>query len=146
MEIGEYKGYTIEFSTTHGEFEITGVSGFYDTYKKTTDKIDRLVKAEVKGKFPIQVIKSSFVLGNITSYNSETNEAWFTYINTNGESRRGKERPIKFSGEPNFFSTNEHNLKLLERHRELTKENQRIRNEMQELEKQLTDPICFEDL
>jgi len=139
IKIAEYKGYNIEFHEAIGEFYIDNVKGTFATYAATKTKIDRLVKSEVKGKFPIEVVTRSFGTGSITSYNSEDKQAWSTI---NG--RRGKDNMVDYAGEPRFYAANENNLQLLGQYNDLQSQLAELNKRCRELEKRLTEPITFE--
>lgn len=139
MKVADYKGYEIRFYDHTGDFDIEGISGFFQKYKDATTKIDRVIKAEVKDNFPIDVVCSSMKVGKITSYNKIEQDAWFS---PEGGSR-GKDRITGYSGKPRFYKANETNLKLCAKCKELSITISQLSNEQRKLEKELTEPITF---
>ncbi len=139
MKVAEYKGYEIEFYDGCGQFGIKDISGWFDKFKDATAKIDRVIKAEVKDNFPIDVVKSSMIIGKITSYNKIEQDVWFS----SEGGRRGKERIVSYSGKPQFYKANDNNLTLTKRYKELSEAIAKINKEMARLEKGLTEPITF---
>ena len=139
MKIAEYKGYTIEFYEPVGTFWIADINGSHETYAATKAKIDKLVKSEVKGNFPIEVVTQDFRTGSITSYNSEDKQAWAT---VNG--RRGKDKLVDYAGKPRFYAANENNMQLVGQYNDLQSQLAELNKRCRELEKRLTEPITFE--
>ena len=140
MKVAEYKGYEIEFGDWGGQFNIKGISGWFEKYKDATAKIDRVVKAEVKENFPVDVVSSSMKVGKITSYNKAEQDAWFS---PEGGSR-GKERLMGYDKKPRFYNANEANLNLVKKYKGVEKTINQLSDDQRHLEKQLTEPISFE--
>jgi len=142
MEISTYRGYKITFEDWRGEFAIENVSGNYEKYKEATAKVDRLIKAESKEGFPMNVITGSMIAGKITSINREEDAAWFT--NVKGD--REKKRLTQYNYKPNFYQVNEENLALVKRYNEIGASINRLQTEREQLPKQLTEPINFAEI
>ena len=140
MEVANYKGYKIEFVEFAGQFQVKEISGRFDKFKDATAKIDRVIKAEVKENFPIDVVSSSMKVGKITSYNKVEKEAWFSPESGS----RGRERIIDYSGNSRFYKPNENNLAFAKRYKELSDAIGKLSNEQRTLEKKLTEPIIFD--
>ena len=140
MKVAEYKGHEIEFWDGAGQFQIKGISGWFDKFKDAIAKIDRVIKAEVKDNFPIDVVSSSMKVGKITSYNKIEQDAWFS---PEGGSR-GKERIVNYSGKPQFYKANGNNLTLARRYKELSEAIGKLNKEQHGIGKGLTEPVTFE--
>jgi len=138
MIISDYKGYEIEF--IQEQFSIKGISGWFDRYKDATAKIDRVLKAEVRENFPMDVVSSSMKVGKITSYNKLQEEAWFSPENGS----RGKERIVDYRSQPRFYKANESNLSFVKKYAELSEAISKLNNEQRQLERGLTEPIIFD--
>lgn len=141
MKVAEYKGYTIEFYEPVGTFGIADINGYHETYGAAKAKIDRLVKAEVKGKFPIEVVTSELHLGTITSYNDEEKAARVT---TNG--RKVKEELIDFRNRPKYYKANEANRKLVHESDDLGNQIAELNKRQRDLTTKLTEPITAENI
>jgi len=140
MKVAEYKGYTIEFHENTGEFSITTVNGSYATYAAVKTKIDKVVKAEVKGNFPIDVVTSGFKKGTITSYNAEEKKAWVSVVSEG----RQKNSLTDYAGNPRFYKASEVNLKLADEYKTLSDQITELNKRQRNLTTQLTEPITFE--
>ena len=140
MKVADYKGYEIEFVEYQGQFQINGISGWFERYKDATTKVDRVIKAEVKTNFPIDVVSSSMRVGKITSYNKVEHDAWFSIQ----DGSRTKDEITNYSGKPRFYKANVTNLKLATKYKELSITIGQLSNEQRKLEKELTEPITFD--
>ena len=138
MELTNYKEIKIEVSST-GEFKADGISGWYDTYAKAQKEIDRVLKAETKKNFPVEVISSSMKMGKITSLNTYTDECWFSRVN----GVRSKERTHDYSGRPRFFAINKNNTDIIIRYNEIERAIKQLSDEKRGLENRLTEPMTF---
>ena len=140
MKVADYKGYTIQFYDHTGGFCVDGISGYFLKYKDATAKIDRVVKAEVKENFPIDVVTTSMKVGKLTSYNKIEQDAWVSF---EGGSR-SKEKIVNYSGNPKFYKASESNLQLVSKYKKIETIISRLSNEQRKLEKELTEPITFD--
>lgn len=138
MKVADYKGYEIEF--IQDGFSIKGISGWFERYKDATTKIDRVLKAEVRENFPMDVVCKSMKAGKITSYNKLEKEAWFRWEG----GRLVKERIIDHRGKSRFYKANEYNLACVKRYVELEEAISKLNNVQVQLEGGLTEPIMFE--
>ena len=101
--IKEYKGIKVLYDSGPqyfvGREEKDGVTTEVCSGKTQADleeEIDKYLKAQCKGAFPIPAIKMNgrgvYALGQITSMTEDGQEVWFTHKNDRGEVSRGKER------------------------------------------------------
>lgn len=136
--IAEYKGYTIKFGGLNAQFVGKGElpTGWFDTYKGVTDKIDRLLKAESKGKFPIAVYKvaGGMTKGKITSINTEAKSAWFV------DERENRQKLASYS---EIYAVNENNEVIYGKVGELRQTILKCEAEQKQLLKTLTGKICI---
>lgn len=137
MILTDYKGYTICVNESDGFFTINDVHGRYETLTSAKSKIDTILKAEVKGVFPVPAITKSFYMGKITSANLDTQYCQFT----REDGQRRKERILDYSGRHQFFVTNQNNIALYNKYQELTKNIQDLQIQLRALEDNLTEPI-----
>ncbi len=143
MKVKDYKGYEIYLSEYDGLFSIKDTDCLAtDTLKKAEGHIDNLIKAESKGRFPIDVINISFERGKITSYNTMEKRCWFT--SENGSRIKNKITLWGNNGDrPRFYNVNENNLALIKKYKELQNSINKLTDERSTLGGLLTEPVTF---